>query len=71
MWKEAVVVYFGVLSQNLPRGLRKNMPNLSTDDFRVAICTLDLQHVKQEFYTFKCRVRPSGLVLDIAVNIDI
>jgi len=40
------------------------MHNLSTDGFRVTICKLDLQHVKQKFYTFKCRVRSSGLVLD-------
>jgi len=39
------------------------MHNFSTDGFQVAICTLDLQHVKQEFYTFKCRVRSSGLEL--------
>jgi len=46
-------------------GLRRSMHKLSTDSVRVAICMLVLQHVKQEFYTFKCRVRCLGLVLDI------
>ena len=53
------------------RGLRKNLCKLNTDCFRVAICMLVLQHVNQEFYTFKCRVRSLGLVLDISINIDI
>jgi hypothetical protein len=49
------------------------MYKLNTDGFWVAICMLDLQlqHVKQEFYTFKCRDRSSGFVLDILKNIDI